>query len=125
VKGAGYVEEDTYHGVRIKVAKMKIIISCGYSREDWSNLSCAERNRIYMVRNQLENVQTIVVMLKDQNESQNDDVSFITSTLHNQRTQDNNTISRVSVEHESRQCQDIKWWEHLKESMSKKKSKLN
>jgi hypothetical protein len=49
----------------------------GYSREEWQNLSQAEKNRIFRARERLETARTVAAMLRDENGGQ-DDLSALT-----------------------------------------------
>ncbi len=52
-------------------------LSRGYSREEWQNLSQAEKNRIFRARERLEMARTVAAMLRDENGGQ-DDLSALT-----------------------------------------------
>jgi hypothetical protein len=47
----------------------------GYSREEWQNLSQADRNRVICARERLETARTVATLLKDHSDQQDNDVS--------------------------------------------------
>jgi hypothetical protein len=66
-------------------------LSRSYTREEWTNVACVERNRVYRARVCLETARTVAAILREQNDAQTVDVSAITNTVQNQRVQDNAT----------------------------------
>ena len=67
-------------------------ITRSYSREEWQNLSQAEKNRVYRARERLETARTVAAMLREDSGNQ-DDVSTITGTVP-QRIRTNNNPSQ-------------------------------
>jgi hypothetical protein len=59
-------------------------IGRGYSRDDWNNLSQADKNRIYRARDRMETARTVAALLRDQTaESHADDVSTMVPSVIN------------------------------------------
>lgn len=58
-------------------------ISCGYSTEEWQNLSQADWNRVYRARDRLETSRTEASILRVQTDQIPDDVSALTPLINN------------------------------------------
>jgi len=78
-------------------------IARGYSRDDWANLSQADRNRVYRARDRLETARTVASLLQQNQVGDHnvDDVStmvpsVINSPQNNREQQPNRASSQVS-----------------------------
>ncbi len=55
-------------------------VSRGYRRDEWENMSHAQRYRVYQERERIETARMVAAILREE-KSQADDVSSITSTV--------------------------------------------
>jgi hypothetical protein len=81
-------------------------IARGYSRDDWANLSQADRNRVYRERDRMETARTVASFLQqNQAANNNDDLSTMVPSVINlpqsnreqQQTRNSSQVSQVSL----------------------------